>query len=200
MGFGEDEESVSQPTSSTSTFSFTTTTTSTRASPLSPVPSSESEQDCSERGKELSWLRTPRRGGRVHTYRCSRASSIWGVSLAGSSSSFWTTTGARLCLWTTVLTLGSCASCLSTLSSRWRSCTRATWFGTTVTTIPTLRTLMCQGRLSRFWSCSGIGRCHWWSQRYGPAHDPALRREVRGWNPINPSRPRYGTGMGNRFI
>ena len=47
MGFGEDEESVAQPTSSTSALSFTTTTISTRASPLSLVPSSESEQDCS---------------------------------------------------------------------------------------------------------------------------------------------------------
>ena len=46
MGFGEDEESVAQPTSSTLALSFTTTTTSTRASPLSPAPSSELEQDC----------------------------------------------------------------------------------------------------------------------------------------------------------
>ena len=29
---------------------------------------------------------------------------------------------------------------------------------------------------------------------------PAPPREVREWDPINPPRPEYGTGMGNRFI
>ena len=44
MGFGENEESVAQPTSSMPALSFTTTTTSTRASPLSSVPSSKSRE------------------------------------------------------------------------------------------------------------------------------------------------------------
>ena len=59
MGFGEDEESVAQPTSSTSALSFTIITTSTRALPLLLAPSSESEQDCFGWGRELSWRRTP---------------------------------------------------------------------------------------------------------------------------------------------
>ena len=141
---------VAQPMSSMSALSFTTTTTSTRASPLSLPPSSKSEQDCSGRGRELSWRRTPRRGGRVHTYCCSGASLIWGASSAGSSPSFWTTTEARLRPWTTILTLGSCASCPLASSSRWQSYTRATWFETTTTTVPTSSTPMCRRRLSRF--------------------------------------------------
>ncbi|KAL6345813.1 hypothetical protein AAG906_017568 [Vitis piasezkii] len=141
-------------------------------------------------------------GGRVYTYRCFGASSIWGASLVGSSPSFELQSSdvalvnndtyiGFMCFMSsdTVLTLAILhPSCVVWDDDN--HCTNIKYSDVLTEAVEILK-------LFRNWKMLLMVPAAWAGTRPRPAPKTHL---VWGWDPINPPRLGYGMGMRKRFI